>query len=166
MVLRPCYCWSKLRCAVNVKHTLDFVALLLRPREVQHTRLLCLPLSPGVWPNSCSVSWWWHPTISSSVFTLFPLPSVFPRPGSFLMSQLFAPGGQSTGASASASVLPMNIQDWFSWGLTGFIFLLYKGLSRVFTTPKLKSINSSVLSLPYGPTLTSIYDYWKNHSLD
>ena len=90
----------------------------------------------------------------------------FPAPGSFIMSQFFASGGQSTGASASASVLPMNIQDWFPWGLTGWIPLQSKGLSRVFSIPQFKSINSSVLSFLYSPTLTSIHDYWKNHSLD
>ena len=80
--------------------------------------------------------------------------------------QFFASGGQSTGASVSASVLPMNIQDWFPLGWTGWISLQSKGLSRVFSTPQFKSINYSVLSFLYSPTLTSIHDYWKNHSLD
>ena len=78
-------------------------------------------------------------------------------------SQLFASGGQSIRASASASVLPVNIQGWYPLGLTGLFSLLFKGLSEVFSTP-FKSINSSVLSLLNGPTLTSIHDYWKNHS--
>ena len=91
----------------------------------------------------------------------------FPASGSFPMSQLFASGGQSIGALASASVLPMNIQSRFHLGLTGLISMLSKGLSRVFpSTPQFKSINSLVLSLLYGPNLISIHDYWKNHSFD
>ena len=93
----------------------------------------CPPLSPGVYPSSCLLDLWCHPTISSSVAPFsFCLPS-FPPSGSFPMSQLFASGGQSTGASASASVLPVNIQGWFPSGLTGLIFLQSKGLSRVFS---------------------------------
>ena len=106
----------------------------LRPHGLKHARLPCPSPSPGVCSNSCPLSWWWHPTISSSVFPLLPLPSVFPRSGSFLMSQLFASGSQSIGASAPASVLPMNIQDWFPLGLTGLISLPFKGLSRVFSS--------------------------------
>ena len=103
----------------------------------------------------------------------------FPASGSFLMSQLFTSGGQSIGASASTSVLQMNIQDWFPIGLTGLLSLLYlkqvtlKGLEtpkresqESSPTPQFKSINSSALSLLYGLTLTSIHDYWKNHSFD
>ena len=82
--------------------------------------------------------------------------------GSFQMTQLFTSGGQSIGVSASASVLPMNIQNWFPWGLTGWISLQSKGLSR----PQFKGIHSSVPSFLYSPTLTSIHDYWKNHSFD
>ena len=92
-------------------------------------------------------------------------PQSFPASGSFPKSQLFASGGQSIRASASASVLPVNIQGWYPLGLTGLFSLLFKGLSEVFSTP-FKSINSSVLSLLNGPTLTSIHDYWKNHSFD
>ena len=134
MVLRPCYCWSKLRCAVNVKHTPDFVALLLWPGEVQHARLLCLPLSPGVCSNSCSASWWSYLTISFSAVHFSSFPQSFPASGAFPMSQLFPWGGQSIGASVSASILPMNIQDWFPLGLTGLISLQSKVLSRVFSS--------------------------------
>ena len=74
--------------------------------------------------------------------------------------------GQSIGVSASASVLPMNTQDWSPLGWTGWISLQSKGLSRVFSTPQFKSINSSVLSFLHSPTLTSIHDHWKNHSFD
>ena len=89
------------------------------------------------------------------------LPSIFPS-----VSQLFTSGGQSTGASASASVLPMNIQDWFPVGLTGWISLQPKDSWESSPIPQFKSNNSSVLSLLYGSTLTSIHDYWKNHSFD
>ena len=87
----------------------------------------------------------------------------FPASGSVPMSQYFASGGQSTEVSASASVLPTNIKDWFPLGWTGLIFLQSKGLSRVFSN---HSINSSVLSFLYSPTLTNIHDHWENHSLD
>ena len=91
------------------------------------------------------------------------LPSVFP---SIRVSQLFASGGQCFGVSASASVLPVNIQDCFPLGLTDWISLKSKGLSRVSPTPQFKSISSLALSFLYGPTLTSIHDYWKSHSFD
>ena len=83
------------------------------------------------------------------------------------MSQFFASGGQSIGASAAASILPMNIYDLFPLGWTGWISLLSKGFSQEsLPTPQFKSINSSALSFFYTPTLTSIHDYWKNHSFD
>ena len=90
----------------------------------------------------------------------------FPASGSFQMSQFFELGGQSVGASASASVLPMSIQNWFPLGWTGWLSLQSKRLSRVSPTPQFKSINSSALSLLYSPTLTSIHDYLKNHSFN
>ena len=100
-----------------------------------------------------------HPSISSSVISFsFCLQSI-PPSGSFPMNQLFASGGQSIGASAS--VLPMNIQDWFPLGLTGLISLQSKGLSSVFSNTTVQSISSSALSFLYSPTLTSIHDYWK-----
>ena len=102
--------------------------------------------------NSCPLSLWCHLTISSSVTPFSSCPQSFPASGSFPMSRLFASGGQSIGASASASVLPINIQGWFPLGLSGLIFLQFKGLSRVFS--QFKSINSSVLSLLYGGTIT------------
>ena len=97
-----------------------------------HTRLSCPSLYPGVCSNSCPLSWWCYLTISSSVTHFFCLQS-FPASESFPMSQLFASGGQSIGASASAIVLPMNIQGWFPLGLTGLISFQSKGLSRVFS---------------------------------
>ena len=106
---------------------------LLRPHGLQHTRPHCpLPI-PGVYSNSYPLSWWCHPIISSSVVPFFSRLQSFPASGSFPMSQFFASGGQSIGVSASASVLPMNIQDWFPLGWTGWISLQPKGLSRVFS---------------------------------
>ena len=103
-----------------------------------------------------------HPAISSSVVPFSSCLQSFPASGSFQMSQFFASGGQSIGASASASVLPMNIQDWFPLGWTSWISLQSKGLSRVFSKPQFKSISSSALSFLHGPTFASIHDYWKN----
>ena len=85
------------------------------------------------YPNSCPLSWWCHPAISSSVIPLYSCPQSFPASGSFQMSQLFALGGQIIGVSASTSVLPMNTQDWSPLGWTGWISLQSKGLSRVFS---------------------------------
>ena len=104
----------------------------LRPHGLQHARPPCPSPNPRVCSNSCRLSQWCHPTILSSVVPFSYLQS-FPASGSFLMSQLFASGGQSIRASASASVLLMNIQDWFPLGLTGLISLKSKGLSRVFS---------------------------------
>ena len=104
----------------------------LQPDELQHTRPPCLSPTAGVYPNPCPLSWWYHPTISSSVVP-FSCPQSFPASGSFQMSQLFATGGQSIGVSASVSVLPMNTQDWSPLGWTDWISLQSKGLSRVFS---------------------------------
>ena len=103
----------------------------LRPHGLQHTRPLCPSPTARVYPNSCPLSQWCYPTISSSVVSSH-LKS-FPASGSFLMSQFFASGGQGIGVSTSVSVLPMNIQDWFPLGWTGWISLKSKGLSRVFS---------------------------------
>ena len=105
----------------------------LQPHWLQHTRLPCLSLSPRGCSNSCPLNRWCHPTISSSV-TLFSCPQSFPASRTFQMSQLFISGGQSIGASVSASVLPMNIQSWFPIGWTGLISLQSQGLSRVFSS--------------------------------
>ena len=111
------------------------------------------------------VHWWCHPSISSSVARLSSCPQSFPASGSFPVSQLFTSGGQSTGASVSASVFLMSIQGWFPLGLTDLISLS-KGLSKSYPAPQFESINSLMLSLLYGPTLTVIHDYWKNHNSD
>ena len=102
---------------------------------LQHARLPCPSPTPGAYSNSCPSSWWCHPTISSSVIPFSSCLQSFPASGSFPMTlyQFFVSGGQNIGASASTSVLPMNIQDWLPLGLTGCISLESKGLSRVFS---------------------------------
>ena len=105
----------------------------LRPHGLQHAKPPCPSPTPGAYSNSCTLSRWCDPTISSSVIPFSSCLQSFPTSGSFQMSQLFTGGGQSIGVSASASVLPMNIQDWFPLGWTGWISLLSKGLSRVFS---------------------------------
>ena len=104
----------------------------LRPHEPQHARHTFPSPTPGVHPNLCPLSWWGHPTISSSVIPFTSFPQSFSASRSFQMSQLFASGGQSIGVSASTSVLPMNTQDWSPLGWSGWISLQSKGLSRVF----------------------------------
>ena len=106
----------------------------LWPHGLQHARLPCPSPTPGACSNSCPLSQWCHPTISSSVAPFSSHLRSFPASGTFPMSQFFASGGQSIGASASASVLPMNIQSWFPLGLTGLISLQSKELSRVFSS--------------------------------
>ena len=113
--------------------------------------------------HPCPLSWWCHPTISSSVVPFSSRLQSFPASGFFLMSWFFASGGQRTGASASASVLSVNIQSWFSLGLTG---LISKGLSRVFSNTTIWKHQFFHTQHPYGPTLTFVHDYWKNHSFD
>ena len=129
----------------------------LWPHEPQHARPPCPSPTPRVHSNSCPSSRWCHPAISSSVVPFSSCPQSLPASESFPMSQLFAWGGQNIGVSASASVPPMNTQNWSLLGWTGWIALQSKGLSRV---------NSLALSFLYNPTLTSIHDHWKNHSLD
>ena len=138
----------------------------LRPHELQHARPPCSSPTPRVYPNPCPSSRWCHPAISSSVVPFSSCPQSLPASGSFPMSQLLEWGGQSTGVSASASVLPMNTQDWSPLGWTGWISLQTKGLSRVFCNTTVQSINFSALSFLHSPTLTSIHHHWKNHSLD
>ena len=115
----------------SVQFSRSVVSNSLWPHEPQHTRPPCPSPTPGVYPDSCPSSWWCHLTISSSVVTFSSWLQSFPTSGSFQISQLSASHGQSIGVSASASVLPMNIQDWFPLGWTGWISLQSKGLSRV-----------------------------------
>ena len=108
----------------------------------QHARPPCPSPTPGAHSNSCSLSWWCHPTICSFVVPFSSCLQSFPALGSFQMSQFFTSGGQRIGVSASASVLPMIFQDWFPWGLTGLISLQSEGISSS-PTPQFKNINSS-----------------------
>ena len=138
----------------------------LQPHGLQHARPICQSLTPQVYPNSRPLSWWCHPTISSSVVPFSYCLQSFPASGSFLMNQFFTSGGQSIEVSASASDLSMNIQDWFPLGRTGWIFFCPRVSKESSPTSLFKSINSLALSFLYSPTLTSIHDYWKNHSFD
>ena len=135
----------------------------LRPHGLQQARLPSPSPTLGACSGSCLSSWWCHPTISSSVVPFSSHPQSFPASGSFPMSQFFASSGQSIEASASAPVLPMNIQDWFSLGLTGWISLQSNRFSRVFsntTVQKHQFFDSQLIFFFfYGPTLTSIHDW-------
>ena len=150
----------------SVQFSCSVVSDSLWPHELQHARPPCLTPTPGVHSNSCASSRWCHPAISSSVIPFFSCPQSLPASGSFPMSQLFTWGGQSIGVSASASVLPVNTQDWSPLGWTDWISLQSKGLAWVFSHTTVQSINSSVFSFLHSLTLTSIHDHWKNHSLD
>ena len=138
----------------------------LWPHGLQHARLPCPSPTPGVCSNSCPLSQWCHPTNLSSVVPFSSCLQSFPASGSFLMNWLFPSGGQSIGALASVPVLAMNIHSLFPLGLTGLILLQSRDFQESSLTPQFESINSSVLSLLYGPTLTSVHDYWENHSFD
>ena len=148
-----------------VVQLLSHVQLFVTPQTAARPASLSFT-TPGACSNSCQLSRWCHPTILSSVIPLLLLLSIFPRIRVFSNESALALGGLSIGASASASVLPMNIQNWFPLGLTGLISLQSKGLSESSPTSQFKSINSLALSFLYGLTLTSIHDYWKNHSFD
>ena len=136
----------------------------LWPHGLQHAWLPCPSLSPMVYSDSCALNWWCYSTISSSVSPFSSCLQSFPASESFTMSWLLASGSQSIGASASASVLPMNIQDWHPLGLTGLISLQFKGLSRVFSNTIVQKHQFSGAQ-PTLPAITSIHDYGKNQSL-
>ena len=134
---------------ISVQFSHSVVSESLWPHELQHTSPPCPSPTPRVYSNSCPSSRWCHTAISSSVVPFSSCPQSLPASGSFPMSQLFASCGQSTGVSASASVLPMNTQDWSPLGWTGWISLQSKGLSRVFsnTTVQKGQFFSTQLSL-------------------
>ena len=137
----------------------------LRHHGLQHTRLPCPGPTPRACSNSCPSSQWCHPTISFLVAPFSSCLQIFPASGSCPMSQFFISGGQSIEVSALVSVLPMNIQDWFSLWLTGSPYSP-RDSQESSPTPQFTSINSSALSFLHGPTLTAIHYYWKNHSFD
>ena len=140
------------------------VSASLRPHELQRSRLPCPLLSPGACSNSCPLNWWFYPTSSPSAIPFSSCLQSFPESGSFAMSWLLALDDQSIGVSASASVPPMNIQDWFPLGLTGLISLQSKGLSRVYSNSTVQRHQFFGAQPSCGPSLTSIHDYWKKHS--
>ena len=135
----------------------------LQPHGLQHSRLPCPSLCPEVCSNSCPLSQWCHATISSSAALFSFCPQSFPASRSFPVRQLFTSDGSIIGTSAS--VLPMYIQSWFPVGLTD-LPCFPRESQESSPTPQFKSISSSVLSINYSPALTSILDYWKNHSFD
>ena len=122
-----------LKASVQLSSVHSVMSNSLRPHGLQHARPPGPSPNPRVYSNSCPLSWWCHPTTSSSVVPFSSRHQSFPASGSFQVSQPSTSGGQSTGVSASASVLPMNIQDWFPLGWTGWISMQSKGLSRVFS---------------------------------
>ena len=130
----PCFTSWKAIHAYSVQFSHSVVSDSLQPYGPQHARPPCLSPTPGIYPNSCPLSWWCDPTILSSVVPFSSHTQSFPTSRSFQMSQLFAWGGHSIGVSASASVLPMNTQAWSPLGWTSWISLQSKGLSRVFYT--------------------------------
>ena len=142
--------------SVQFSHSVMFDSF--RPHALQHARPPCPSPTPGAYPNSCPLSQWCHPAISSSVSPFSSCPQSLPALGSFPMSQLFSWGGQNTGVSASASVLPMNTQDWSPLGWTGWISLQSKGLSRVFS-------NTTVQKHQFLGTQFSFFSFFFNFIL-
>ena len=138
----------------------------LQAHGLQYARSPCPSPTPRVYSNSCPLTWWCHPTISSSVVPFSSCLQSFPASGSFPMSHFFTSGGQSIGVSASASVLPVNIQDWFPLGLTDWGSLQSKGLSKSLLQHHSSKALILLCSSFFSPTLTFIHDCWKNHSLD
>ena len=148
----PFLCLEYSSTRYSVQFSCSVMSDSLWPHGLQHVRPPYLSPTPRVHPNSCPLSWWCHPTISSSVVPFSSCPQSFPALGSFQMSQHFASVGQSIGVSASTSVLPMNIQDWFPLGWTGWISSQSKGLSRVFsnTTVQKRQFFGTQLSLQFN----------------
>ena len=169
-----------MNCAIHILHSTELknegvtcvvvqslsLVHLLQPHGLQPARLHCFSLSPRVCSNSCPVEsvMLTNHLILCALFS-FCLQS-FPASGSFQMNWFFTSGSQNIEASVSASVLPLNFHGWFPLGLTGLISLQSSGLQVSTPAPQFKSINSLALSLLYGPNLTSVHDYWKNHSFD
>ena len=143
----------------SVQFSGSVVSDSLQPHESQRTRPPCPSPTPRFYPNLCTSSRWCHLAISSSGIPFYSCPQSLPASGSFSMSQLFAWGGQTIGVSASTSGLIPFRMDWLD-------LLAVQGTLKSSPTLQFKSINSSVLSFLHSPTLTSIHDHWKNHSLD
>ena len=148
----------------SVQFSRSVVSDSLRPHESHHARPPCLSPTPGVHPNSCALSQWCHPAMSS-VIPFSSCPQSLPASGPFPMSQLLTWDGQRIGVSTSASVLPVNTKDWSPLEWTGWISLQSRGLKSLLQH---HSSKASILrhSAFFSPTLTSIHDHWKNHSFD
>ena len=142
---------------ISFQFSRSVVSDSLRPHGLQHASLPCPSSIPGACSNLCPSSRWWHPTISSSVLPFSSCLQSFPASRSFPITQLFSKGSQGIGAAASASVFPMNIQDWFSLWYNDWISLSPRDSQESSPTPKFKSIDSSALSFLYGPTLIFIH---------
>ena len=154
--------WRAIFSSVHVSRSV----MPLWPHGLQQPRPPCPSPNARAYWNACPLSQWCHPTIPYSVFPFSSCFQNFPASGSFQMSQFFISDGQRTGASASVSVIPIIIQDWFPLRWTGWISLQSKGLSRVFSNITVQKNQYSALSFLHSPTLTSIHDYQKNHSFD
>ena len=146
------YSWFNHENTCSIQFSCSVVSDSLWPHESQHARPPCPSPTPGVHPNSCALSWWCHPAISSSAVPFSSCPQSRPASGSFPMSQIFAWGGQSIGASASVSVLRMNTHHWCPLGWTGWISLQSKGLSRVFSNTTVQKHQSFSSQLPSQST--------------
>ena len=140
---------------LTVQFSRSVVSDSLWPHGLQHTRPPCPSPTPRVYSNSCPLSLWYHPAISSSVVPFSSRLQSFPASGSFPMSQFFTSGGRSIGVSASTSVLPMSIQDWFPLGWDWLDLLTGRDSQESSSTPQFKSINSSVLCFLYSPCIVS-----------
>ena len=167
VVMYGCERWTIKKAQFSlVQFSRSVVSNSLWPHESQHAKSPCPSPTTGLHPNSCALSRWCHPAIAYSVIPFSSCLQSFPASGSFQMSQFFTSGGQSIAVSASASVLLMNIQDWSPLGWTGWIPCSPRDSQESSPIPQIKSFNSSTLSFLNSPTLTSIHDYWKNHSFD
>ena len=158
------FCWFLRILHILHQFSCSVMSDSLWPRGLQHARLPCSSLSPRACLNSCPLSQWCHPTISSFVTLFSSCLQSFPASGVFPVSWFFTSGGQSIGASAS--VLPMNIQDWCPLGLTGLISFQSKGLSRVFSNTTAQEHQFFGTQPSLWSTLTSVHECWKNHSFD
>jgi len=158
--------WKQSSNFSSVQFSRSVVSDSLWPHEPQNARPPCPSPTPRVHSNSRLLNRWCHLAISSSVFPFSSCPQSLPASEFFPMSQLFAWGGQSIGVSALASLLPKNIQQWSPLEWTGWISFQSKGLARVFSNTTFQKHHSLALSFLHSPTLTSIHDHWKNHSLD
>ena len=155
--------------STSVQFSCSVVSDCSQPHGMQHARLLCPSPTPGAYSNSntySDASWWCHPTISSSVVPFSSHLQSFPASESFPVSQFFPSGGQRTGTPASASILLMNIQGWLPLGLMVWSAWCPRDSEESCPASQFENIISSALSLLYGPTLTSVHDYWKNRSFD